>query len=76
MFTAFSEILFWFDEYSKLERIVVSLDLLDYHLVIQHPKKVHPYKCLGQVMPNYCCLKNETLKYYLLLPVGNSKQND
>ena len=40
----FCEVLFDFDEYSKLERVVVSLNLLEYHLLIQDPRKDHPYK--------------------------------
>ena len=64
----------WFDEYSKLERVVVSLNLLECHLVVQDPKKGHPYKNgkakLYQITVTRNKIYSNIISYYQLVLVN------
>ena len=54
----------------KLERVVVLLSLLEYHLVVPNSQEGHPYKWLGQAIPNHCHSEYGILQYIN----GTSKQ--
>ena len=66
------EIVFWFDEYSQLQRVVVLLSLLEYHLVIPNPYKViytNGYARSYEISVARNAVSPNTVSYYQLVLV-------